>query len=226
MAITLEQFIGNVQDDLDDPNGNYLQPASITRWCNDGCYDIAKRAECLLQEDQEPTTGTVGTFIIATTFDIVRIHRLEWTMDNVQVYPLELRNINEMDTIWAQFQSQPGAWPSWATFWQEPPLLRVQLFPVPGGDGTLNIWYYRYPNFLNVNNQSATLDIPAGYEPLVRQYAKFMALRRMADPRWSEERDLYEENLSTLIDNSRQYNDAGGQFMPGPFSAGYSDPWY
>lgn len=223
--VTLQQCQQNIWDDLDDPNGQYWQASSLTRWINDACSDVAKRAECLQETDQIPTVAAVKTQVMATTNSIIRVHRAEWTPDNVQIYPLEIRNINEMDSIWGIYQNIQNAWPSWIVFWQEPPVLLAQYYPVPGGNGFLNIWYYR--NAIPVANPTDLLDLPDGWEPCARFYAEYMALRRAGDPRWSELRDLYEENLLALKTATRTYTDAAGQISPQTYGGAFygTDLW-
>jgi hypothetical protein len=221
MPVMLQTCQANLLDDLDDENGLVYPSSSTQRWINDACSDIAKRAECLWTTVNINTVGGQAVTVLEVAKPIIRVHRITWTFDGVQIYPLEFRTVNDMDSVWGIWQTQPSAWPAYCSFWESPPVLTVQLFPVPSPSGTMSVWYYR--NSTPCVNPPDYLDIPEGWEPTARQYAKYMALRRTADPRWQEERELYEAGLESLIAATRQYHDqASGQVTSG----GAGMPWW
>jgi hypothetical protein len=113
-------------------------------------------------------------------------------------------------------QATSYAYPNFFVPWGFPPNLTMQLYPVPSASGILNIYYYRLPAPITGTSADATVvEVVQGYEPLIEDYAEYMALRKDADPRWQEAKQIYEETLGAMIDGTRRFHDGVGWFSYG-----------
>ncbi len=225
MPATLQLTISMLRESLDDltgtyntsgVSGNYYTNQELTDWINDACYDIAARAECLWGSDAVTTTSNVSTYTLPG--DLIRINRVTFVpgpalSPPIQTYPLQYRMLNDMDEVWGINQITPSTYPIFYTLWGTPPSLSIQIFPVPASSGTLNFFYYRVP--VSASAMTDTLDIPQGYDYVVRLYAEYMAMRKSGNPAWQDAKGLYEQGIADLISRTRSWTDQAGTFTTG-----------
>jgi len=212
MPTTLATELTNLGLDLDDVAQTYYTPQKLTLWINQGQLDIARRAECLLESTILPCAA--NNSIYAAPPDLIRINEVTFSPNDItQIYPLTMKSRQEMNAIWYVNQQTPGSYPLFYTTWQQPPVVFVQLFPIPAQDGNLQFWYYRLPK--DVTTGTDYLDIPEGYEETLRTFVRYCARRNSGDQIWQDDKALYEESLSNLITNSRNWTDASSQFAQG-----------
>lgn len=213
MTTTLSQELTNLGIDLDDANNVYNSTASLTQYINQGCVEIARRAECLL--DMQSCTAITNISYYLAPANCVRLHQVTFSPLNnpQQIYPLMYKGKTEMNAIWGVNQNLPGSYPQFYTTWKNPPAISIQVFPVPAQAGSIGFWYYRLPN--PVANGTDLIDLPDGYEDCLRAYVRYCARRRAGDQMWTDDKALYEESLSTLITNSRNWTDEAGQMTIG-----------
>jgi hypothetical protein len=216
MPTTLTTAIGIVSNALDDPNNNYWSTASITNWLNEGCMDIARRSQTLQELIVQDVVPLANMYLMPT--NLISVHRIEFkpagqTWPSNQTYPVVYRAINDMDQVWGVNQGSQSTYPQFYTPWQSPPNLTIQLFPVPAQSGTLNIYYYRtaYPATSGTDN----LDVVEGFQSVTYLYAEYMALRKSADPRWRDAKELYEAEFQDIMNRTRTYTDQAGTFTTG-----------
>ena len=110
--------------------------------------------------------------------------------------------------MWGTRQAVQRSYPSFFVLWGVAGSVEgitMQLYPIPSQAGTLNIFYYRLPT--TMVNDSDHADIPAGWEDLISLYCEYIALRKDRDARWSDAKQMYEENLGHMIDVTRQLHD-------------------
>lgn len=219
MTTTVQQEINNVLIDLDDTAQVYFDNTSLILWINQAQLDIARRAECLMDYAEANCQPNVANYPMPQ--DAIRVHELTYSPnDPTQIYPLIYRGRQEMNSIWWINQTTPATYPLFYTTWQQPPMIMIQVYPVPASVGVLQYWYYRLP--VSVSAVTDIIDIPDGYEDLLRSYVRYCARRKSGDPMWQDDKALYEEGLSTLITNSRNWTDASGQMsMGGAFTPGW-----
>ena len=212
MPTTLSTELTNLGLELDDPNAVYFTSAKLTLWINQAQTDIARRAECLMNTAIVPVVSNTSLFPAPP--DTIRMHEVTFSPnDPTQIYPLTYKGRQEMNAIWYVNQQTPGSYPLFYTTWSQPPIIFLQVYPLPAQDGILQFWYYRLP--VDVVNTTDLLDIPEGYEGCLRAFVRYCARRSAGDPIWQDDKALYEESLSTLITNSRNWTDNAGQFAMG-----------
>lgn len=204
MSDSLANIRTMVRDRLDESAAKFWTQANLNTWINQGAQNIAKRAEVINDRVTIPVMVNAATY--AAPADTCKIHRIEFSPDNgVTLYPLEKRDHQEMDQVWGSRQSTSYAYPNFFVPWGVPPNLKLQLYPVPSSSGSLNIYYYRLPHV--VVNDADVVEIPQGWESCLVSYVEYMALRKDADPRWQEAKQLYEEELGAMIDLTHSYSD-------------------
>lgn len=219
MTTTVQTEITNVLLDLDDTSQAYFKNPELILWINQAATDIARRGECLLEYATANCLANVANYPMPA--DMIRAHEVTYSPnDPTQIYPLTYKGRQEMNGVWWVNQTTPATYPLFYTTWQQPPMIIMQTYPVPAQPGQLAFWYYRLP--VAVSATTDTIDLPDGYEDILRAYIRYCARRKAGDPMWQDDKALYEEGLSTLITNSRTWTDNAGQFaMGGAWTPGW-----
>lgn len=203
-----------VRQRLDEPTALRYPDASLRAWINDAVRDIARRTESLRATTTTAIAANVGA--LTPTFSAgqpIRIHLVEFqaTGDNNK-YTLEYRDKNSMSSVWGSWQNISTGYPVYYTSWLAPPALAIQLYPIPGVDGTVTTHYYRMPVDLATDGTAAatSLDIVAGWEDLAVDAVEYRALRFDRDPRWQEAKAEYEERVFQLGEAAIRFTDQAG----------------
>lgn len=216
MAVLMSTAITEVRALLDESSANFWTDAQLTSWINQGCQDIARRAEILWQEVPFNVEALVQNYPFPA--DFLNVHRAEFTLtqngvSSDQTFNLEYRGINQMDEIWGILHSLPAAWPQYFTIRGNSVLgFYLMLYPSPGADGVLTVYYYRQAQ--NVTS-TQNIDTMPGWEDIVYDYAFYKAKRKAQDPQWQQGLQLYEKNLQAMIDKTRNMTDQGEQMTSG-----------
>lgn len=209
MPIELSAARTDLQTRLNDTNAAYYSVESLNTWLNEGCRDAARRAKCLY--DTFTINVNEGNQKYPAPVNMVEIHRVEFApTGSINVYPLEFRNYSEMDSIWGIRQGITQYTAYYWTIWNSPPNTYIMLFPVPAVGGTLKVFFYRQATA--AVNDSDYLDVLEGWWDVPILYAQYTALFKNSDPRWSQIRQLYLEQLDALAQVSSGFTDNVGNF--------------
>lgn len=215
MSVTLAQAITEVRSLLNEPTAAFWSNTELTNWINEGCRDVARRAETKQTTAKITVTPTTQNFAVPST--AYRIHRVTFiqtpTGSSPNTYTLEFRGLMEMDQIWGINQNWPATYPLYYTLWGHPPNLKIITYPVTSTPGILNVFYYR--QVVNVSTTTDVIDILPGYEDVIYDYACYRALRKDADMRWKDFQQSYEDKLANLIDRTRTFQDQANFFSTG-----------
>ncbi len=198
---------------LDEASPAMWTNAQLQSWINQGCQDVARRAETLLQEVNINVTPEVQSYPFPA--DFLNAHRAEFTLTGTdQTFNLDYRGINTMDEIWGILHSLPAAWPQYFTIRGNTALgLYLMMYPSPGSTGVLTVYYYRAA--VAVSNVADNIDVQPGWEDIVFDYAIYKAKRKSQDPSWQEAFQLYNGNLQQMIDKTRNFTDLGESVTSG-----------
>lgn len=211
MTITLTNLLADVRDRLND-NASVKQwsDTMLTRWINEGLRDVARRTETLM--DRATIVAVAGTQEYTMPTNVHRVHRVEYkrTGDS-QIYPLDYRDFNNLDAVWWTSQAITQGTPSFFTMWGFPPSLKIVVYPTPATAGTFKVFYYREPAVLV--NGADVAEIPEGWWDLIALYCEYVALRRDADPRWQEAKQLYESSMRDMMDLTRSWSNQAGMIV-------------
>lgn len=209
---TLTQALVAVRSLLDEPNAQFWTDAELTGWINEACSLVARKVEWKRATANIDTEASTQNYTAPA--DTYRIYRLEWVADNSpDTYTVEFRGYMEMDQIWGINQQWPASYPLYYTMWQTPPTMSIRLYPVPGQNGTLNVYYYQQAT--PVVNPGDSIDILVGWEDLIYDYTVYRALRKDSDARWSDFKQTFEDKLMDMIDTTRTFQDQAGTFTTG-----------
>lgn len=207
------EALTSIRARLNEPTEVYWSDIDLRRWINETAMDMARRTESLRGTyDQAVVAGTSSyTPAFTSTQNIFRAYRVEFkpTGDDT-TFPLEYRDPNAMDEVWGVLQGTEGTPLVW-TSWGYPPTITFQVFPSPSRAGTLRIWYYRLAKQLaTATNADAAVrvDIVDGWDDVLVDGVEWKALRRDSDPRWSEAKQLYEQNLAGMMESTIRFTDA------------------
>lgn len=215
MPVILSDVIRRVRADLDEPTAVMWTDLNIVDWVNDGCRDMARKAEDLMVFDATIVV-VAGTAKYALQSDLIRIHRVEFVPTGTSlVYPVAPSSQGEMDNIWGINQAVQQSYPAFFVTIGYPggtgtAAMKIQLFPVPATGGVLNVFYYKLPyRFADASapELAKNVEVPEGWDDVVVLYAQYRALRKDRDPRWQEAKVLYDEQLDYIINVTRFYHD-------------------
>lgn len=211
MTTTLTSLLTDVRDRLNDNSATpQWSNTMLTRWINEGLRDVARRTETLM--DRSTITAVAGTQEYTMPTTVHRVHRVEYkrTGDS-QIYPLEYRDFNNLDAVWWTSQSITQGTPSFFTMWGFPPSLKLVVYPTPSTAGTFKVFYFREPATLV--NGTDVAEIPEGWWDLIALYCEFVALRRDADPRWQEAKQLYEDSIAHMMELTQSWSNQAGMIV-------------
>lgn len=216
---TLSELRTMVRDRVDEPSAAFWTDPQLNRFINEGAREVARRGEVLQTRDEITTVSGVQEYTLPT--DVVRVYRVEYQDSSNQIWPLEFRDFNNMDSVWWTRQATTeSSRPYWFTMWGYPPTLSIVVYPTPNtSDEVLRTFYYSVPDTITDNN--ATVPCPMGWEDLIVLYAEYVALRKDGDQRWQEAKSLFEQRINEMIGLTRRWSDQAGMvsernsFQPG-----------
>lgn len=211
MSMTMGQALSAVRVRLDEVNAAGWADAEIRGWINEAVRDISRKTETLLT--RASISVTAGDQDITMPTDILRVMKVEWTEDgNDRVYALELIDFVAADSVWWTDQAITESRPRMFTMRGYGGSHVGVLYPKPSIDGDLIVHYYAVSTDLATDNtdDAETLTIQAGFEDLVLDYVAYLALRRDRDPRWKEHKATYDENLQSMLEQTRRWTDQAG----------------
>jgi hypothetical protein len=214
MSQTLATTITNVRTLLDEPNAQFWSDAQLTNYINEGCSDVARRTEWKRTNQSIAINKDVQTYMMPP--DLYRAYRVEYIQsqgNSNNTYTVEFRGYMEMDQVWGINQNWPANYPLYYTLWGAPPLMKILLYPVPNGDGTLIVYYYQTTT--PAVNDTDEIDMLQGWEDTIEDYACYRALRQDAQPAWKDFKGTYEEKLQFFTDSTRTFQDQAGTFSTG-----------
>ena len=233
MPVTIDAAITEVRSLLAESSAAYWTTTQLQNWLNQGCSDVARRAEILWEEANISTVPNVQTYPFPSNF--LTCHRAEYTINppigtvGALTQAMEFREINSMDENWGMIHSLPAAWPVWFTIRGNSTVnFMLMMYPAPAAAGVLTVYYYRQANAaLAAQSPAQNLDTLSGWEDIVYDYAVFKALRAAHQDNWQEAFQLYEKNLNSLINKTRHMTDQATKVTSGqsvwPVYA-YADP--
>ncbi len=207
---TLTSLLTDVRNKLDETTSGQWSDAELRTWINEAARDMSRRSETLQNSSNITVVADTQEYTLPT--DTLRVYRVEWRpTSSSNVYPLEYRDFNSMDTVWWSSQTTSKGYPTFYTMWGYPPSLKVVLYPTPSEAGVLKVFYYQHSTDLATDGteDSSTVPVPAGYEDLCTTYCEMVALRKDRDPRWQESRALYMDSLTEMLDRTRRWTDQG-----------------
>lgn len=218
MAVTQLTARTEVRALLDETTAAFYTDAQINSWVNQGCADVARRAEILWQEQNFLTIPNIASYPFPS--DFLNCHRAVYTINppigsvGAQTQPMEFREINSMDENWGMLESLPAAWPRWFTIrGNSVTAFILQMYPAPAAQGEVTVYYYRQAvaTVLDTDN----IDTLSGWENIVYDYAVFKALQKARVAIWKDFYGLYEKNLMTMISHTRNMTDQMNQISSG-----------
>jgi hypothetical protein len=238
MAVTLADMITNVRSNLEEPSSTsatFWTDSELTVWINNACKDIARRAE-VIQSYYTAINAVVGQNKYALPSNVIRLHRVEFApTGQTQIYPLQISTEQEMDNVWGLNPNSQSSYPMFCTIWGTPGVtettsqLQLRVYPTPSTAGVFNIYYYRLPYrfitplpTLPPLEQTKVVEIPEGWDDLVVLYCEYEAKRKDRNQSWKDTKDLYEEKLNQMVEQTRQWHDQA-QSMQTPNS--YLPAW-
>jgi hypothetical protein len=224
----MNQAITEVRALLNETSPAFWTNDQLQSWINQGCEDVARRAEILWHEAFLNVVPLQQNYVFP--IDFLNAHRAEFSPTNSnQTYGIEYRGINQMDEIWGILHSLPQAWPQYFTIRGNDVTGRfLMLYPSPGQSGILTVYYYRQAR--NVLNTGDNIDTMPGWEDVVYDYAIAKAQRASKDANWQQALQIYEAKLAQMIDKTRNFTDQGEQITSGTpqwpvYAYGGNDGW-
>jgi hypothetical protein len=216
MPISQSQAIEAVRFRLDEEAPGLFRDDQIRAWLNEGVREVARRSEWFRATQNASVSVGTQTYVLAG--DTIRVYRVEYQPSGTNLkYPLEYRDLNQMDVVWGIMQSVsqgvPMFWSMWAA---NPPT--VYLSPIPSQAGQINVFYYRMPADLattNTDDSRTSLEIPMGWEDLPVEYATALGFRKSRNPQmYALTMQEFQSKLGEFVEMSTRYTDAPTMIVP------------
>lgn len=216
MSTTVATCITTLRERLDEPTPAQWTDVQLRRWLNEGIRDIARRTMHLT--DVKTIAVSAGTGTYTSSADVLRINHVYFspTADTTRKIPLEARAWDSLDNIWWDQQDRATGDPILFGVYGYSPSVTLKLFPTPTRAGTLYLHVARTPAVLDVTGGSGNIDCPEGWLELALDYAEYMALRKDRDERWKDAYALFNEKLTSMIQQGDYLNVAGEFSWDGP----------
>lgn len=221
---TQNQFLRRARVRLNELTARQFQDQDLREWLNEAARDIARKTECL--QERTAIAGIIGTSEYTVPSTAIRVFRVEFTPTSERTRSLNYVDVKSMDGFGWEQRDRSQSYPDVFTVWGSGRTLKLIVFPAPSGAGSFTVWYYRLPTDLaeETNDDGAEhLELPQGWDDLALDYLEYRALRKDRDPRWTESKQLYDENLSQMYDNTRRWVEEAG--MISPESGGVLPAW-
>lgn len=221
-------FLTAIRERLDESTASQWTDAYLRRLINEGAKDIARKTESLQDSSTVAATISPVTNDYSLATNAIRVHYVEFhaTSDTTIKQSLEYVDLMNMEQFgWAN-RGLTAEYPSYYTIWGSGAALTLKVFPAPEVAGTFTYYYYKLPTDLATDGSAAASEvvIPQGYTDILLDYVEFRALRQDRDPRWIDAKRIYDENLSTMYDQTRRWVDQAGLIVPsGP--GGFLPTW-
>lgn len=233
MPQPLSDVIRRARSGLNEPVTRFYTDTELTDWVNDAARDIARRTEDL-ENINTTTPVNVGIGAYPAPSDLIRLHRVEFNpTGSSQVYPIEIRDRNEIDNIIGFNPSIQSSYPWVCWMWGTPNNatypLTVSFYPVFATGGQLRLWYFRMPNRIGdpvatPANAALPVEVPEGWDDLVVDYCIIRALQKARNPEWQTRKVEFEAKLVNMIDATRAWHDQTAQ-MVAPGGGRWSMDW-
>lgn len=207
MTVTVAAALATLRIRLDEPNAAQWTDPELRGYLNEGIRDIARRTRLYTDQNTVDVAADTGEYTLDA--DILAIEHLLWKADaDSDKRLLEARAFKSV----ASWINDTGSDPIFYTTYGHPPVLKIQLFPVPTRDGTLYIYGPTLPAAIDVSGGTGNIDVIEGWLEAAIDYAEYMAVRKdMQDTRWKDIYSLYLDKVNSMIENSPT-DDGLGEF--------------
>lgn len=205
---TYATLITNLRVRIDEVGvSGFWTDAELLRYLVEGARDVTRKAEC--NRATANVSFTAGTFEMTGPTDAVRLHRCEWnTTGDTRRIPLSYQDFDNLDAVWYTQQATGQGEPRWWTTWGMPPTLTLKVYPVPSLAGTVKVYYYQLAPI--TTTAADNVPLPGGWEDVLLDHACYKAMMKDRDSRWQQYKQLYDENLASLVDTSAKFADTVG----------------
>lgn len=213
---TQAEFLDRVRNErLNEASPRQFTDQNIRQWINEAARDIARKTESL--QDRDTIAAVVGQSEYSFGTDAIRIFRVEFTPTGERTRPLEYVDVKSLDNYGWDQRDRTDSYPQLFTVWGSGRTLKLITFPSPSQAGSFTVWFYKVPVDLEVTTNAdgnEQVEIPGNWDDIVLDYVEYRALRKDRDPRWTEAKALYDENLASMYDNTRRWVDSAGMITP------------
>jgi hypothetical protein len=202
MPLSRLTYRNRLRERLGESTAYSWTDAELNTWIYEGAIEVAMLTECL--PTQADISVLANQYVVFPPADTIRIHRVEWinetsgspSFTTAQVYPLEYRSINNLDSIRGTGQQSitgiPRLYATWG--YQGTSTFRVILYPRPTNAGVLRVWYYQRPP--EPVSDGSNILIPDGWEHLILDYAEYRAKMKDRDQDWQAAKAQFNEHIA------------------------------
>lgn len=223
MTMLQYQAVEHIRSRLDEESPGFFKDHQIRQWINEAVREIARRAEWKRATQAPSVVAGTQTYALAT--DTIEVYRVEYQPSSSSIkYPLEYRDLGQMDVVWGIHQSISQGVPEFWSMWSANPPV-VYLAPIPSQAGTLNVFYYSMPADLATNTTTSAntaIDVPMGWEDLVVEYAVAIGFRKSRNAQmYALTMGEFRDKLEDFKGVSTRYTDAATMIVPDGGGWGY-----
>lgn len=175
MATTVTAAVAAMRRLLDEPTAAQWSDEDIRRWLNEGIRDIGRRTRLHTDTNTVSVTANDGEYTLDA--DILAIEHILWKASaESDKHLLEAKAFKAV----VPFINEVGSDPCFYSTYGHPPVLTLNLYPVPNRNGTLYIYGPVLPS-IDVSGGTGNMDVAEGWLEAAYDYAAYMAHRKDKD---------------------------------------------
>jgi len=147
---------------INETSTTFHTDANLIAYADEGQKYVVRETKSL--EGSSTTTVASGTQTYALPSDCIVIRRI--TFDGIKLFPIDFIELDEAGLD----ETDSTGTPSNYYIWND----TLCLYPIPGGSGTLKIYYYKAPATISLS--TASLETKVVYDDAIICYMTYLAL--------------------------------------------------
>ena len=162
MGTLISTLITRSRTRINETSTTFHTDANLIAYADEGQKYVVRETKSL--EGSSTTTVASGTQTYALPSDCIVIRRI--TFDGIKLFPIDFIELDEAGLD----ETDSTGTPSNYYIWND----TLCLYPIPGGSGTLKIYYYKAPATISLS--TASLETKVVYDDAIICYMTYLAL--------------------------------------------------
>jgi len=162
MATLISTLITRARTRINETSTTFHTEPNLIAYADEGQKYVVRETKSL---EGSSTASTVsGTQTYALPSDCIAIRRI--TFDGIKLFPIDFIELDESEMDETGSTGSPTNYYIWND--------TLYLYPIPGGSGTLKIFYYKAPATIDASDD--TLETKEVYDDAIVCYMTYLAL--------------------------------------------------
>lgn len=232
MAKTVGEAIRDVRVKLGEDTESRWRDRDLRVWLNEGQRELARRFKWYRRTGSISAVAGTQTYTLPSDALVITDPVVFTPTGTTLDYPMwyrDQRNIRAQTYTWFQTsEAVPAVW--WTEGYPGTSTFTLGVYPTPAQTGTFKVPYYGIPADIPVETtagSSTSIAVPEGYESLLVMFVVYQAWLSDGDPRWEQQKAMYEAELESFEAATVRFAEAAGEINPsaGIFGDMFDEEW-